>query len=929
MPPRKKKRQITRDLSITTVDSESELLHAKKKVRWEGSTEHLNVEGSDDDDDDERSMASERSEQTCLAAFCTHGRVGFAYHDPDKGLVHVLEDTQETVHFDLTRMLLEQVQPDIVLTSSKSEDGFVDVVRDYMDMAGGIFQIRPFKEFSVKRGSERLLSLTKLRELPILEETAENSASSNPDSHSRLSASRNAYEFMQKRQAMDADPTTQRWNASIRLGNFAAVETSPFCLSSIGALIDHLVRQRAASDYDNDGIAGLDIRDIQVLAVNQVMHINSDALMSLQVFENETHASVHSDKTKEGLSLFGILNGTQTTLGRQLLRTWMLRPSLSVSVISTRHDTVACFMRPENISTANLMHNHLKGIKNMPKVQKALRSGRAQLADWQGFVKFTFHTTMLRGALSELHAAADMEIVKKLVLVLDVATFKETGSKVNDIIDWEESISADRICVRPLVDEELDNWKHAYHGIDSVLSTVARQIAENVDPEIGSNLNVVYFPQLGFLICTPMHPEWQAGGTPVVGEWTFQFSSEAYVYFKSQEMHDMDVHIGDLHSTIVDRELEIIQELLEEALSCEAAISKACDACAELDCLLSLAEASRRNNYVRPRMVQENVIEIVQGRHPLHEQILDTFVANDARLLGGVGLGTTPQCTADGEQWNSVLLCTGANACGKSVYMKQIALIQIMAQIGCFVPAESATLGIVDKIFTRVSTKESVSKAQSAFMIDLNQVSLALRNCTARSLLLLDEFGKGTLSTDGAGLFCGTLVHLLERGEKCPKVLVASHFHEVFTQDLLDAESLPISFCHMQVMFTIDSDMFDSQEDDKSTVCSVPLQNKMTYLYRVAPGLSLDSHAAQCASIFGIPPRIVARAQHVSELISRHEIVKLLDEEITEKEKRDLRDAEAVCRRFLDWNLDDREGVDVKGKLCRVLGLHDDVEESM
>lgn len=401
------------------------------------------------------------------------------------------------------------------------------------------------------------------------------------------------------------------------------------------------------------------------------------------MFENESHASVHSDKTKEGLSLFGTLNGTKTTLGRALLRTWLLRPSLSLSVINDRHEAVECFMRLENIATGTLMHSHLKGIKNMPRILSVLRTGRGKLADWQGFVKFTFHTTMLRDTLMELRHANGVDIIKKLMSALDVVTFKEIGSRVNDIVDWEESAIAGRVCVRPHIDEELDNRKHVYNGIDSVLSAVAKQLSESVSPDIAPFLNVVYFPQLGYLICIPMLDEWQGeAGIQAIDGWTFQFSSDAHVYFKSQEMQDMDTHIGDLHSTIVDRELEIIQDLLEEVLVVDDAMGKACDVCAEADCLLSFAEASRLYDYKRPDMVQDNYIEIIGGRHPLHEQVVDTFVPNNARILGGAGAGSSPSTPDDIEEWNSVILCTGANACGKSVYLKQIAIIQIMAQIG-------------------------------------------------------------------------------------------------------------------------------------------------------------------------------------------------------------------------------------------------------
>lgn len=141
------------------------------------------------------------------------------------------------------------------------------------------------------------------------------------------------------------------------------------------------------------------------------------------MFENESHASVHSDKTKEGLSLFGTLNGTKTTLGRALLRTWLLRPSLSLSVINDRHEAVECFMRLENIATGTLMHSHLKGIKNMPRILSVLRTGRGKLADWQGFVKFTFHTTMLRDTLMELRHANGVDIIKKVKPLLTNTSF--------------------------------------------------------------------------------------------------------------------------------------------------------------------------------------------------------------------------------------------------------------------------------------------------------------------------------------------------------------------------------------------------------------------------------------------------------------------------------------------------------------------------
>lgn len=356
-------------------------------------------------------------------------------------------------------------------------------------------------------------------------------------------------------------------------------------------------------------------------------------------------------------------------------------------------------------------------------------------------------------------------------------------------------------------------------------------------------------------------------------------------------------------------------------------------------------------------------------RHPLQEHVVDVFVANDVFVSGGGGRsGDFGSRSWDGdadlsssdhdadsrmrmsverrqeEENCSVMIVTGANACGKSVYLKQAALIQFMAQIGSFVPAESALLGVVDKIFTRVSTRESVSKVQSSFMIDLNQVSLALRNATSRSLILVDEFGKGTLTEDGAGLFCGVIKHLLARKEKCPKVLAATHFHDIFNPQMLDPATRGVAFVNMQIMFATVQEIptanskpstsprsFEyngkarqTSSDDSSVDATRTARpgEKITYLYRVAPGLSLRSHAAQCAELYGLPKPVVERAQYISELITVHEIGRLLDDEMTKEEKKDLEDAEAVFKRFLDWRLDEwsDEQVDVLGKLREILG---------
>ncbi|KAG0700111.1 DNA mismatch repair protein MutS [Suillus ampliporus] len=915
--------------SQTGTDTEESFQPPRKKVRWEGNSESVataaDAENSSSEDD-----AS--ALKICLTISCQSGRVAGAYYDPVRCIVYVLEDTQEDAHFDLTNMLLEQCNADVVLTSSKADDPFISVLQKYAEASGGVFQIRPHKEFSPHRGRDRLLSLRFLSELRT-EDTGQCLSSDG----SSDSEPRNAYTFMQKRKQAVGHPTMKRWNAAIRLANYASLESS-LCISCLGALLDYLARERAASDLNDDsGVEGLNISGIEVLTIDMVMHINADALFSLQIFENENHASIHSDKTKEGLSLFGILDNTRTPLGRSLLRTWLMRPSLSIPVIAARHDAIECFLHPENLAPASALQTHLKGIKNIPRILGLLQSGKAGVGDWQGLVKFTYHSAMLRDALTELHRGDQAEVIRKLVASLDIASFKEIGNAVNETIDWEESTCNNRICVRPYIDEELDQRKHVYAGLDAVLSKVADQICRNISVDYTQSLNVVYFPQLGFLICVPMQEEWRSEeGIKVLDGWSFQFSSDAHVYFKSEEMHDMDTHIGDLHPSIVDREIEIVQELLERILVFSECMRLTCDICAELDCLLAFAEASRAYNYCRPQMTVDPIIDIDQGRHPLQEQVVDIFVPNNAQLVAGVGFGDSAERQREVDHvptWSSIALCTGANACGKSVYLKQVALIQYMAQIGCFVPAASATLGIVDKIFTRIQTRESVSKVQSAFMIDLNQVSLALRNCTANSLILLDEFGKGTINADGTGLFCGVIKHLLNRGSQCPKVLAATHFHEVFQKDMLDPHKFPITLLHMQVLFTsskgnilepsdisIPGDSGSTNHERLDPTSVVAPGEKITYLYRISPGLSCNSHAAQCAMMFGLPSRIAHRAQYVSKLLADHELGQLLEEEMTTEEQQTIKAAGIATYKFLAMDLTSNQEKDIKLRLVEALG---------
>jgi len=263
------------------------------------------------------------------------------------------------------------------------------------------------------------------------------------------------------------------------------------------------------------------------------------------------------------------------------------------------------------------------------------------------------------------------------------------------------------------------------------------------------------------------------------------------------------------------------------------------------------------------------------------------YVPNDTYLEGGRGNpGQAEEPFAfhysSGERAHpegpSTIILTGPNYSGKSVYLKQTALIVYLAHIGSFVPAIEATIGLTDKILTRISTRESVSRHQSAFMIDVQQMCMALNLATNRSLLVIDEFSKGTNAVDGAALAYGVFDYLVNLGENAPKTLAATHFHEIFENGLLVPRPPILSFKHMEVRMDMEPIVKD----------------QITYLYNLRDGRSNESYGMVCAAMNGIAAEIVERARVLGDLAARGEDLVVACAGLGEEEAAELIDAVSV-----------------------------------
>ena len=546
---------------------------------------------------------------------------------------------------------------------------------------------------------------------------------------------------------------------------------------------------------------------VLIRSSNSIRFINQDTMKSLQIMEHETHPNTHnqgpttdSSGSKEGLSIFGLFRHlAHTPQGKHFLRQHFLRPSTNSLTIHERLDVIETFLRPENSTAFDAIIGSLKSISNMRTTLISLRKGITTGAGkeghgtsskiWTSIRRFAFHTLKIKETFRGIIGGQHLAIRAKFLEQVEGYHLAQVGRKINDIVDLEKSTEECRTVILEGIDEELDNMKRTFAGLDDLLGTVARNLSEKLPASLKTVLNVLYFPQIGFLITVPLEPVTSQAvyQGSLDNPWEHMFSTEDQVYFKNDQMREMDSHFGDLYGMISDREIEISHELAQFVLDYEKLLTNASDACGELDSILALAQGALAYKLSRPNVQNGNCLQIRGGRHLLQELNVPSFVPNDTFLVGGGGeikdsetasLSSTSSFRPQADkEMPSMLILTGPNYSGKTVYLKQVALIVYMAHIGSYIPAANARIGITDKILSRVSTRETVSRIQSAFMIDLQQISQAMNLMTPRSLLIIDELGKGTDSTSGAALACAVFKHLMSLGDYRPKVIGATHFH--------------------------------------------------------------------------------------------------------------------------------------------------------
>ena len=546
------------------------------------------------------------------------------------------------------------------------------------------------------------------------------------------------------------------------------------------------------------------IRTFDFYVAGKFMGLDLTARRNLEL--TETMRS----KEKKG-SLLGVLDQTKTAMGGRLLRAWMERPLLSPNAISRRLSATQELV-DKTIDREELRLS-LRDVSDYERVMARIVTGTANCRDLVALGQGAAALPAIHDRLSAMHAQLLQEIFESLDTLADLKAAIETT-----IVDEPPFVLREGGMIRDGANEELDRLREIQNGGTGMLTAIEAREKEATGIR---NLRVGYNRVFGYYIEVA---KGQLGLVPdsYIRKQTLS-TGERYI---TQELKELESKILGAKDRIVSLEYEIFTQLRSKISEQAPRVQKTAQAIAQLDVLCSFAHTAVHNHYCRPEVDLSGEIRITQGRHPVVEQMLKNtlFVPNDT-VLGADG------CRA--------AIITGPNMAGKSTYMRQVALIVLMAQMGSFVPASSARIGIVDKLFTRIGASDDLSSGQSTFMVEMNEVADILKNATPRSLLILDEIGRGTSTFDGMAIAKAVLEYAVDPKKLGAKTLFATHYHELTSME----QEIP--------------------EIRNFNIAVKKRQGEMIFLRKIVPGAADDSYGVEVAKLAGLPDKLIARARAV------------------------------------------------------------------
>ena len=515
------------------------------------------------------------------------------------------------------------------------------------------------------------------------------------------------------------------------------------------------------------------------------------------------------DGVSREASLLGVLNATRTPMGARRLAAWIRQPLRQVAAINARLDCVDAFVK-DRIRLSSLQ-SRLAGVRDLERLAAKVDSGRANARDLKALAESLRPIPEIVADVAEVPAVGG------------IAARLSSEDAVVDLIDRAIAESPNVLLtegnlIAPGYNADLDELRAlAAEGNRWIAEYQAKEVERTGIKTLRVRRNSVFgfYIEISKAAAVGAPPEYERRQTLTNAE-----------RFTTPELKEYERKVLGAQERSYALEQDLFREIVAQVAARTASIQQTAAAVGELDAILSFADRALAAGYVRPVVDESDALEITDGRHPIIEQLPDAepFVPNSTRL----------NCTTD-----QIMLITGPNMAGKSTYIRQVATIAIMAQAGSFVPASSMRLGALDRVFTRIGAGDDLSRGRSTFLVEMQEAANILNNATPRSLIVLDEIGRGTSTFDGISIAWSVAEYLHENPKVKAKTLFATHYHELTD---LAAKFSGVKNWTVRV-----------KED----------AGRIVFLRRIAPGIAEKSFGIHVAAMAGLPPAVVARADEI------------------------------------------------------------------
>ncbi len=565
--------------------------------------------------------------------------------------------------------------------------------------------------------------------------------------------------------------------------------------SALGAVIEYL--------YETGKNGNISVNQIEVYTDSQFMRLDMTAIRNLELTETMRA------KSKKG-SLLWVLDRTKTAMGKRLIRSWIEKPLVNIAQINARLNAVEELCG--NTVMRGELTDSLSGVRDVERLMTRVVYGTASARDLIAVADTARRFPRLKGLLDsagcrmlkEIHGSIDP--LEDIVSLIDSAIAKDPPFTVRE-----------GGLIKDGYNEEVDMLRGAMkHGADFLSEIEARERERTGIKNLRVRFNKVF----GYYIEVT-----NSFLDKVPDDYIRKQTLTNCERFITEELKNIEKRVLTAKDRIVQLEYEIFDGVRKKAAGELKRFQQTAAAIAKTDVLCSFAEVSLSNRYCRPLVNNSGAVLIKAGRHPVVEQVISTpFVSNDTLL---------------NMKEERCVIITGPNMAGKSTYMRQVALIVLMAQTGCFVPAQSAEIGVTDAIFTRVGASDDLASGQSTFMVEMSEVADILKNATSKSLLILDEIGRGTSTFDGMSIARAVLEYVADKKKLGAKTLFATHYHELTE---MENELSGVRNYNIAVK---------KRGDD------------IIFLRRIVRGGADDSYGIEVAKLSGIPDEVIKRAKQI------------------------------------------------------------------